>query len=61
MSKIKAFFGNVKLEMTKVSWPTREELLNSTWVVLISVSLLAAYVYVIDLIYTFSVGLVLKR
>ena len=60
MNKIKQFVVNVKLEMVKVSWPAREELLNSAVVVLVSVGLLAGIIAVIDLLYTFIIGLILK-
>ena len=60
MNKIKKFVTNVKLEMIKVSWPARDELLNSAMVVLVSVGLLAAVIAVIDLVYTFIIGLIIK-
>lgn len=60
MNKIKKFVTDVKLEMVKVSWPARDELLNSAMVVLVSVGLLAAVIYVVDLLYTFIIGLLIK-
>ena len=60
MNKIKKFVTNVKLEMIKVSWPARDELLNFTMVVLVSVALLATVIYLIDLLYTFIIGLIIK-
>ncbi len=60
MNKIKKFVADVKLEMIKVSWPARDELLNSTMVVLVSVALLGAIIYVIDLVYTFMIGVIIK-
>ncbi|MBU1087077.1 MAG: preprotein translocase subunit SecE [Candidatus Omnitrophica bacterium] len=60
MNKVKNFFMNVKSEMIKVSWPSRDELLNSTMVVIVSVGILTAFVYAIDLIYTLIVGSVIK-
>ncbi|MCK4994490.1 MAG: preprotein translocase subunit SecE [Candidatus Omnitrophica bacterium] len=60
MNKIKQFVTNVKLEMIKVSWPARDELLNSAMVVLVSVALLAGVIAVIDLLYTFLIGLIIK-
>ncbi|MDD5746862.1 MAG: preprotein translocase subunit SecE [Candidatus Omnitrophica bacterium] len=60
MNKLREFFKNVKAEMTKVSWPTREELFSSTAVVLVSVGILAGFIYVIDLLYTFVIGMVIK-
>ena len=46
--------------MQKVSWPSREELLNSTSVVIVSVILLAIFVGIIDLLFTFSIGIIIK-
>ena len=60
MNKINKFVTNVKLEMVKVSWPVRDELLNSTMVVLVSVGLLGLVIYVIDLLYTFIIGVIIK-
>ena len=60
MNKIKKFVTNVKGEMVKVSWPARDELLNSTMVVLVSVALLAAVIYAIDLLYTVIIGVIIK-
>ena len=60
MNKIKKFVVNVKAEMTKVSWSTRDELLNSTIVVLVSVALLAAIIAAIDLVYTLGIGAIIR-
>ena len=60
MEKIKNFFGEVKTEMLKVSWPTRQELMESTTVVIISMVAFAIIVGVIDLIFAYLIGLVLK-
>jgi preprotein translocase subunit SecE len=48
IDKPKQFFRDVKLEMSKVSWPSRQELRGST-IVVIAISLMfAAYVFVAD-------------
>ncbi|MCG2711711.1 MAG: preprotein translocase subunit SecE [Candidatus Omnitrophica bacterium] len=60
MNKIKKFVTDVKLEMLKVSWPARNELLNSAIVVLVSVGLLAAVIAAVDLVYTFMIGVIIK-
>jgi preprotein translocase subunit SecE len=60
MNKIKSFVINVKAEMVKVSWPSRDELLNSTMVVIVSVAILTAFIYIIDLLYTLLIGSVIK-
>ena len=48
--KIITFFQDVVKEMKKVTWPTKEELLESTKVVIIVCIVLALFTYVIDLI-----------
>lgn len=48
--KIITFFQDVVKEMKKVTWPTKEELLESTKVVIVVCIILAVFTYVIDMI-----------
>ncbi len=48
--KIIGFFQDVVKEMKKVTWPTKEELLESTKVVIVVCIVLAVFTYVIDMI-----------
>ncbi len=48
--KIITFFQDVVKEMKKVTWPTKEELLESTKVVIVVCIVLALFTYVIDMI-----------
>ena len=50
--KIIAFFEDVVKEMKKVTWPTMEELKESTTVVIVSCLMLAAFTYIIDMVIT---------
>ena len=50
--KIIAFFQDVVKEMKKVTWPTMDELKESTYVVIVSCLIIAAFTYVIDFIIT---------
>jgi preprotein translocase subunit SecE len=50
--KIIAFFDDVVKEMKKVTWPTVEELKESTTVVIVSCLMLATFTYVIDMLIT---------
>jgi preprotein translocase subunit SecE len=43
------FFREVRVELKKVTWPTRKETIASTSVVLITVFLVAFYLGVVDL------------
>ena len=48
--KIVKFFEDVLKEMRKVTWPTKNELMESTKVVIIVCLILAGFTYVIDMI-----------
>ena len=45
---LRTFLGEVKTELKKCTWPTRQELLGSTIVVVISVVILGAFVGLSD-------------
>jgi len=46
-SKIFGYFESVRVEMGKVSWPTRAEIIESARVVLITTLILAAAVFIV--------------
>ena len=48
--KIIAFFQDVVKEMKKVTWPTKEELIESTKIVIVVCIILSVFTYVIDMI-----------
>ena len=48
VNKIQQFFADVKLEMSKVSWPTWEELKGSTYVVLFLSLILIVFLFFVD-------------
>ena len=50
MQKITAFLESVKLELSKVTWPTRKETLATTGVVVIIVLLVSIYLGTCDII-----------
>ena len=47
--KIINFLNSVVKEMKKVTWPTKEELKESTAIVVVVCLLLAAFTYVVDM------------
>ena len=47
--KIVKFFDDVVKEMKKVTWPTKEELKESTTIVIVLCLLLAVFTYAIDM------------
>lgn len=46
--KIIVFFQEVKLELKKVVFPTKKEVVGSTWVVIVSVLIAAAFLGFVD-------------
>lgn len=44
------FLKEVKVELSKVSWSTRQELIGSTSVVIIITALLALFIGIVDLV-----------
>ena len=46
--KIIAFFTDVIKEMSKVTWPKKDDLRDSTVIVLVVCILISAFVYVVD-------------
>lgn len=49
IKKITNFIGEVKQELTKVSWSTREEVLGATSVVIGVTVMMAVFIGVVDL------------
>ncbi|MFN3480582.1 MAG: preprotein translocase subunit SecE [Thermodesulfovibrionales bacterium] len=47
--RIKEFLREVKVEIKKVVYPTKEELIGSTWVVIITVIVISVFLGIVDL------------
>jgi len=50
LTKIKQFLREVKVELKKVSWPSRDITIGSTWVVITVCFIFAVYFFVVDLL-----------
>ncbi len=50
IKKLQEFIENVRKEMAKVSWPTREELLNSSIIVVVVSLIFTIYIFLSDVI-----------
>jgi len=48
MEQFREYLKDVRAELGKVSWPTREELRDSTIVVIVTVLLVAAFIGIVD-------------
>lgn len=60
IAKTVNFLKEVKVELKKVSWPDRNELMGSTTVVIITVAILATFIGICDLIFSTTIHLIIK-
>lgn len=58
--RIKDFLREVKLEIKKVVFPNREELIGSTWIVIISTLIVAVFLGFVDFVLTKFVKYILR-
>ena len=50
----------VKVELSKVSWPTRQELVGSTWLIIIMTALISVYIGLVDLALSKLLGILVR-
>ena len=60
VGKVRQFVVEVVSELKKVSWSTRNELLESTWIVIISSTFLGVFIGVIDFALSKLLGLLIR-
>ena len=60
-SRTGSFLKEVVAELKKVRWPNRKELVNYTVVVLLAVTFLALFMFVVDFGISELIGLILKK
>lgn len=57
--RVNRYFRGVLTELKKVHWPTRQELITYTSVVLASVFLVAIVIWLVDSVFSFLLELIL--
>ena len=60
MNKVTQYVNDVQQELSKVSWPTREELIETTMVVMVICAICSVFVFGTDVILSKILGLVFK-
>ena len=60
-NKLAAFFKDIKLEMQKVSWSTKEELVGSTVVVLFSLAVLSVFIGACDFVLSKIITIIMAK
>jgi len=58
--KIRKFIKEVIVELKKVSWLTKKELWDSTWIVIISSACLGIFIGVVDIVLSKLIGLIIQ-
>ncbi len=58
--KVKKFVSEVSVELKKVSWLTRQELVDATWIVILSSVLLGVFIGCTDLVLSKLLGLIVR-
>jgi preprotein translocase subunit SecE len=59
-ARVAEFVKDVRVESSKVSWPTRSELRDSTIVVIITVLIVAAFIGAVDRVLSLAIGLLFR-
>ena len=57
-TRMNGFFQSAMVESKKVTWPTRQELVESTQVVVVATIIVMIYLFVVDRTFAFLLGLV---
>jgi len=60
LEKIKAFFQEVDSELRKVSWPTRQDTINATIVVVVASVIVAFFLGIVDVVLARIVTTIMK-
>ena len=60
MMRTREFFKEVKVESTKVSWPARNEIRDSTAVVIVTILIVSLFIGIVDRILTMGVALLFR-
>ena len=60
-NKVAGFFNDIKLEMLKVSWPTKDELIGSTIIVMVSLGILSLFIGICDVALSKAVNVIMTR
>jgi preprotein translocase subunit SecE len=59
-NRSKTFIGEARFEMRKVTYPSRDEVISTTIVVLVTSVIFAIYLYIADLVIGAGYGGILK-
>jgi preprotein translocase subunit SecE len=61
VANIREFLHDVRVEMKQVTWPSREDVISTTWVVVATVAFFGVFLEVVDKLVQLGVAYVLKK
>ncbi len=59
-ARLKKYFRDTKSEVKKVAWPTKQQTINNTGVVIACIVVVGAFIGVLDAVFTFGLQALLK-
>lgn len=59
-SKVTQFFKEVRVELGKVTWPSRDELIGSTIIVIVLSLIMSAYIGLLDFLLSSLFGRIIR-
>ena len=60
MNRLIEFLKEVRAELGKITWPTRSELWESTWVVIVSVIAITVFIGLVDQVFNYLLKLFVR-
>ncbi len=60
IDRVKQFIADARQELRKVTWPTKQQTMTSTWVVLAVTVVISVFLGLVDLAFSKIIGFILK-
>jgi preprotein translocase subunit SecE len=61
LEQARTYFGEVRSEMKRVTWPNKQEIYGITVMVILTTFIFGAYFYATDHLFSYFVGRILKH
>ena len=60
-ANLREFLHDTRVEMKQVTWPTREDVVSTTWVVVVTVAFFGVFLWLVDLGVNRAVQAIFKK
>ena len=61
LTNMKEFLHDTRVEMKQVTWPTREDVVSTTWVVVVTVAFFGVFLWLVDMGVNRAVQAIFKK